>query len=183
MKQRKTGGKRKRGRKIFCFLSFFFVLFFVVSIITNYSAVTIIYGKKKKVSLGTRLVYTTVYPTCKLPHTLACRHGVFLPKELSNLPSLLHRLGKVHSLFTHPHPLTKVTDSCEDGEDGEGGGESVSGAVVSMESFHSGFLKYLVDNRFCSLMYHYLDYYKLVVTELSVTLHTYHSMTILYSCY
>lgn len=83
---------------------------------------------------------------------------MFLPEELSSFPSLLHRLGQVHSLFTHPHPLTKVTDCCEDAEDREDGEDS--GAVISLELFHSGFLKYLVENRFCSLMYHYLDYYK-----------------------
>ena len=83
--------------------------------------------------------------------SITCRHGVFVPEELEDLPSLLYRLGQVHSLFTHPHPLTKLTDedSCED-----------DAAVVSLESFHRGFLKYLVENRFYSLMYHYLDQYR-----------------------
>ncbi len=76
---------------------------------------------------------------------------MFVPDDLQDLPSLLYRLGQVHSLFTHPHPLTKLTEheECEDG-----------GAVISLESFHSGFLKYLVENRFYSFMYHYLDQYK-----------------------
>lgn len=79
------------------------------------------------------------------------RHGVFLPEELSDLPTLLYRLGQVHSLFTHPHPLTKLT---------ENEGSEESGAVISLESFHRGFLKYLIENQFYSFMYHYLDQYK-----------------------
>ena len=75
--------------------------------------------------------------------------------ELDNFSMLLHRLRRVHSLFARPHPLAKVADyliqsreadcSCTDSD------------VVSMESFHRKFLNYLVENRFFSLMNHYLD--------------------------
>ena len=82
------------------------------------------------------------------------RHGVLLPHELSNLPYLLHRMGRVHTLFTHPHPLTKTTSHMTQEE---------GGALVSLEGFHRGFLKYLVENKFVSLMYHYLDCYGYVL--------------------
>ena len=95
--------------------------------------------------------------TCASLHAHTCtppspyRHGVLLPYELSNLPYLLHRLGRVHTLFTHPHPLTKTTSHVTEGD---------GGALVSLEGFHRGFLKYLIENRFVSLMYHYLDCYR-----------------------
>ena len=81
------------------------------------------------------------------------RHGVFMSDELQDLPKLLYRLGQVHSLFTHPHPLKKFTEDeeCDN-----------SGAVMSLTSFHSSFLEYLIKNRFYSFMYHYLDQYKYV---------------------
>ena len=94
---------------------------------------------------------TTIYVSA-LVH---CRKGVYIMAELDNFSMLLHRLRRVHSLFARPHPLAKVADyliqsreadcSCTDSD------------VVSMESFHRKFLNYLVENRFFSLMNHYLD--------------------------
>ena len=86
-----------------------------------------------------------------------CRHGVLLPQELSSLPDLLNRLGRVHSLFSQPHPLTKTASHHQQGE--REPTTSDDGAIISVEAFHRSFLKYLMENRFCSLMYHYLDCY------------------------
>ena len=83
------------------------------------------------------------------------RHGVLLPRELNNLPDLLNRLGRVHSLFSQPHPLTKTASHHQEEEPTL----SDDGAIISVEAFHGSFLKYLMENRFCSLMYHYLDCY------------------------
>ena len=84
------------------------------------------------------------------------RHGVLLYHELNNLPDLLSRLGRVHSLFSQPHPLTKTSghhfEVAKEQKDSDG-------VLISVEAFHGGFLKYLVENRFISLMYHYLDCY------------------------
>lgn len=82
----------------------------------------------------------------------AHRSGEFLPAELDYFPALLLRLGRVHSLFTSPHPLSKV----EDETDSE---VPRTNTLVSIECFHGKFLEYLVENRFYSLMYHYLDSY------------------------
>ena len=70
------------------------------------------------------------------------------------MPYMLHRMGRVHTLFTHPHPLTKSSGHMTEEE---------GGALVSLERFHGGFLKYLVENKFVSLMYHYLDCYGYVL--------------------
>ncbi|XP_064396222.1 spatacsin-like isoform X6 [Halichondria panicea] len=112
------------------------------------------------IELCSKIPHPTQYLKTCLRNELA-RHGVFVPDDLQDLPSLLYRLGQVHSLFTHPHPLTKLTEDeeCEDG-----------GAVISLESFHSGFLKYLVENRFYSFMYHYLDQYNLALDSGSISL-------------
>lgn len=102
-----------------------------------------------------KTVYTLyIISIINLSSFLPCdRHGVFMSDELQDLPKLLYRLGQVHSLFTRPHPLTKLTDDeeCE-----------TSGAVMTLTSFHSCFLKYLIQNRFYSFVYHYLDQYKYV---------------------
>ena len=90
------------------------------------------------------------------------RHGIFLPSELSSFSQLLRRLGRVHSLFTHPHPLTKLksteleTTTIEEEDEGEHGEK----AVMCLRDFHWAFLHYLIENRFVSLMYHYLDNYR-----------------------
>ena len=76
---------------------------------------------------------------------------MLLERELASMPALLHRLGRVYSLFTHPHPLSKTSLDPEEGES----------SVISLEAFHRGFLRYLVENRFFSLMHHYLDCYRL----------------------
>ena len=87
---------------------------------------------------------------------------MFIPPELEDFSVFLHRLGRVHSLFTMPHPVSKVTGQITQGEDGEEG-EFIhlpsEATLVSVESFHRQFLSYLVENRFYSLMYNYLDSY------------------------
>lgn len=95
-------------------------------------------------------------------HTHIFRHGVLLHHELNSLPDLLTRLGRVHSLFTKPHPLTKTVDEQLETKKEVGGVEQATankGTLQSVEAFHRGFLNYLVENRFFSLMYHYLDCY------------------------
>ena len=133
------------------------------------------------------------------------RHGIFIPPELNDFTQLLQRLGRVHTLFSHPHPLTRAFTTTADAaaghhhlrlsgreeeeeeeeeEEGEGEGEdrregdkeqegeegieeecasAVAGgkdkAVVSLESFHSHFISFLIRSRCISLLYHYLDTY------------------------
>lgn len=98
--------------------------------------------------------YYSLYirPLLHIP-TKTCRHGVLLPRELDSLPDLLNRLGRVHSLFSQPHPLTKTAGHHREAP------TPTEGAIISVEAFHRSFLKYLMENRFCSLMYHYLDCY------------------------
>ena len=72
-------------------------------------------------------------------------------------------LGRVHSLFSHPHPLSKtsghVQPIVEEEDDEVTETEKSDKALVSLEAFHRGFLQYLIANRFFSLLYHYLDEY------------------------
>lgn len=95
-------------------------------------------------------------------HAHTYRQGVLLPTELQSLPLLLARLGRTHSLFSHPHPLSKSQGHTSPPgpllptSDSD---ESI-GAVVSLDDFHSSFLRYCISNGFASLMYHYLDYYR-----------------------
>ncbi len=81
---------------------------------------------------------------------------------MEDFPALLHRLGRVHSLFTMPHPLSKVASQITQGEDEEETDcirPPSEGMMVSVEAFHRHFLSYLIENRFYSLMYNYLDSY------------------------
>lgn len=87
---------------------------------------------------------------------------MFILAELDNFPALLHRLGRVHSLFTHPHPLCKVANqqtAQAEAEDNCSTQPLKEDSLVSMQSFHKKFLNYLVENRFYSMVYHYLDTY------------------------
>ena len=88
-----------------------------------------------------------------------CRNGVFVPLELSDFPAFLRRLGRIHALFTAPHPLSKVAGQVikETEEDSFFQGVRKECSIVSVETFHKTFLQYLVKNRFFSLLYHYLD--------------------------
>ena len=97
-------------------------------------------------------------------HTHTHRQGVLLPAEQQSLPLLLTRLGRTHSLFSHPHPLSKcqghttssdVLDTSSDS--GERVGET---AIMSLDDFHSSFLHYCICNGFASLLYHYMDCYR-----------------------
>lgn len=93
-------------------------------------------------------------------HTTTNRNGIFLSVELDDFPALLYRLGRVHSLFTQPHPLSKVGGvSVERDSEDEQSPTRTEFSLVSVESFHRTFLNYLVENRFYSLLYHYLDSY------------------------
>lgn len=82
------------------------------------------------------------------------RNGIFISAELGDFSALLYRLGRVCSLFTLPHPLSKVASQAVKGnvtQDDE--------ALISVESFHKKFMNYLVQNRFYSFIHHYLDSY------------------------
>lgn len=95
-------------------------------------------------------------------HAHTYRQGVLLPTELQSLPLLLARLGRTHSLFSHPHPLSKSqghTSSSNALVPTSDSGGNV-GAIASLDDFHSSFLHYCIVNVFASLMYHYLDYYR-----------------------
>ena len=96
-----------------------------------------------------------------------CRQGVLIPSELQSLPVLLARLGRTHSLFSHPHPLSKHQDhtplSAEAPPTPSGSSEgeiTTAGALLSLEDFHSSFIHYCITNGFTSLLYHYLDWYR-----------------------
>lgn len=89
------------------------------------------------------------------------RNGVFIPSELDNFPAFLHRLGRIHSLFTVPHPLSKVDTQFLEYEEDEEYNKNISeNAITTMNSFHTKFFDYLVKNRFYGLVYHYLDSYR-----------------------
>ena len=91
-----------------------------------------------------------------------CRNGILTFSELKNFPVLMHRLGRIHSLFTLPHPLIKTTDyksqltekNCPSSSPGE---------LFTLEMFHKVFLNYCIEQKFFSLMTHYLDLYKYAV--------------------
>ena len=85
-------------------------------------------------------------------------NGIFILSELEAFPALLHRLGRVHSLFTLPHPLIKTADNVTQYKD-EHYTDSITGDLISMEGFHKMFLNYCIEQRFFSLMSHYLDLY------------------------
>ena len=96
-------------------------------------------------------------------HTHTHRQGVLLSTELQNLPLLLPRLGRTHSLFSQPHPLSKspAHATSESSDSGSGCAENnEETALASLEDFHSAFLHYCIENGFASLMYHYMDYYR-----------------------
>ena len=84
-----------------------------------------------------------------------------MPLELNDFQAFLHRLGRINTLFTAPHPLSKVAGQPQIGETTEEGAifkmMPKDSYIVSVEAFNKYFLRYLVDNRFFSLMYHYLD--------------------------
>lgn len=94
------------------------------------------------------------------------RQGVVIPAELQSLPILLARLGRTHSLFSHPHPLSKHQDHTSSTEapptspSGSNGNGVTTGALLSLEDFHSSFIQYCINSGFTSLLYHYLDWYR-----------------------
>ena len=60
----------------------------------------------------------------------------------------MHRIGRTYCLLSQPHPLAHMSQ--------------LDASGVNCSSFHSTFIKYCVKNKFVSLLYHYLDTYKLV---------------------
>lgn len=60
----------------------------------------------------------------------------------------MYRIGRVHCLLLKPHPLAHMSQ--------------LDITAVNCRSFHSTFIEYCVKNEFVSLLYHYLDTYKLV---------------------
>lgn len=105
--------------------------------------------------------HTFTSPHYLPPCTCIHRNGVFLPTEQDCFPAFLSRLSRVHSLFTLPHPLSKTGNQVTPQQTEDDWCTSVQDAnsVISIQSFHKKFLEYLVENRFYSLMYHYLDSY------------------------
>ena len=96
-----------------------------------------------------------------IPH----RQGVLARTEVYSLSQLLTRLGRIHSLFYHPHPLSKTQEhtSAPLIANVDGDGENDNGetwAIVTSEDFHLPFLQYCISNGFASLLYHYLDCYR-----------------------
>ena len=80
---------------------------------------------------------------------------MYILSELEDFHLLLRRLGRVHSLFSLPHPFVKVADNlCQFKKDDD---SHMDFDLVSMEAFLRKFLNFLVENRFFSLMNHYLD--------------------------
>ncbi len=86
------------------------------------------------------------------------RNGIFISSEHQSFPALLHRLGRVHSLFTPPHPLIKSADHVSPSSDTDYSPSSPM-EIISMEAFHKMFLNYCIEKKFFSLMNHYLDLY------------------------
>lgn len=68
--------------------------------------------------------------------------------ELNSFNKLMHRIGRTHCLLSQPHPLAHMS--------------KLDVTTMNCSSFHSAFIKYCVKNNFVSLLYHYLDVYKLV---------------------
>ena len=59
----------------------------------------------------------------------------------------MHRIGRTHCLLSQPHPLAHMS--------------KLDVTAVNCSSFHSTFIDCCVKNKFVSLLYHYLDTYKL----------------------
>ncbi|XP_019859323.1 PREDICTED: spatacsin-like [Amphimedon queenslandica] len=66
-----------------------------------------------------------------------------------NLQKILYHIGRLHNLFSTPHPLSNGSDL--------------------IEKFHVPFIQYLIQNQFVGLLYTYLDHYKLGLTSQSIS--------------
>ena len=90
-------------------------------------------------------------------HVYTHRDGVITQNEAQDLSLLLARLGRIHVLFYHPHPLSKSQEGISPSPTV---GVKEEKCLVSLEDFHFTFVQYCISNAFASLLYHYLDCYK-----------------------
>lgn len=87
------------------------------------------------------------------------RNGMFTTSQLSNFSLLLHYLSTTQTLFGDSLPLFSL-DGCTGGVSEDA--LNVVGCVVSVFQFHQGFIDYCIRLRLVNLLYHYLDFYRLV---------------------
>lgn len=98
-------------------------------------------------------------------HTIAyfCpfRNGMFTTSQLSNFSLLLYYLSTTQTLFGDNLPLLSL-DGCS--ADGSEDSLNTEGCIVSIFQFHQSFIDYCIRLRLVNLLYHYLDFYRLVQT-------------------
>jgi len=89
------------------------------------------------------------------------RNGMFTTSQLSNFSLLLHYLSTTQTLFGDNLPLLSL-DGCFGG--GSEDSLNIEGCIVSIFQFHQSFIDYCIRLRLVNLLYHYLDFYRLVQT-------------------
>ena len=84
---------------------------------------------------------------------------MFTTSQLSNFSLLLHYLSTTQTLFGDNPPLFSL-----DGSTGGGTEDSLNteGCLVYISQFHASFIDYCIRLRLVNLLYHYLDFYRLV---------------------
>lgn len=90
------------------------------------------------------------------------RNGMFTTSQLSNFSLLLHYLSTTQTLFGDNLPLLSL-DGCSAG--GSEDSLDTEGCIVSIFQFHQSFIDYCIRLRLVNLLYHYLDFYRLVQTS------------------
>ena len=107
----------------------------------------------------------TLFRQVPIVHTIAyfCpfRNGMFTTSQLSNFSLLLHYLSTTQTLFGDNLPLLSL-DGCSAG--GSEDSLNTEGCIVSLFQFHQSFIDYCIKLRLVNLLYHYLDFYRLVQT-------------------
>ncbi|XP_072050240.1 spatacsin-like [Amphiura filiformis] len=96
-----------------------------------------------------QLQYCTTYLRERVLNELA-RRGVFSSAEFSNLRRLVYRLGANNLLFSKPSAIPVIQQ--------EGGASNV-------QEFNQQFMEYCVKEKLPSVLYLFLDYYKLCQAE------------------
>ena len=109
----------------------------------------------------------TLFRQVPIVHAIAyfCpfRNGMFTTSQLSNFSLLLHYLSTTQTLFGDNLPLLSL-----DGCSAVGSEDSLNteGCIVSLFQFHQSFIDYCVRLRLVNLLYHYLDFYGLVQSNI-----------------
>ena len=91
------------------------------------------------------------------------RNGMFTTSQLSNFSLLLHYLSTTQTLFGDNLSLYSL-DGCS--ADGSEDSLDTEGCIVSIFQFHQSFIDYCIRLRLVNLLYHYLDFYRLVQSNI-----------------